>query len=150
MMKVYKNKVDIFHYILYGFVVCFILLASYFLITSGGNWPAKITTMVFFAIIVGYLSAIYFFSSYYFEKNALVCRIGKIELRYLYDNIKSVNECNSISLLFNTSVRCIKIKGVNARTIRVSPDDIDGFLKEMGAHGFLMVKKNAKKVGKMK
>ena len=149
-MKVYKNRIDGFHYAIYGFVVFFVILASYFLINSGGNWPAKITTILFFAVIVTYLSAIYFFSSYYFEKNALVCRIGKIEIRYLYENIKSVNECNSISLLFNTSVRCIKIKGVNIRTFRISPDDIDGFLKEMGEHGFLMVKKSAKKEGKKK
>ena len=146
-MKEFKNKVDTFHYILYGFVILFVLFASYFLITSGGSRPGKIVTILFFIAIVAYLTAIYFFSSYYFLKNEFVCRVGKIEFRYPYELIKKVDECNSLSLVFNTSVRCIKIKGVNIRTIRVSPKDIDGFLKEMGKHGFLIVKKGAKKVG---
>lgn len=149
-MKVYKNKVDVFHYILYGFVNLFIVIAIYFLLTSGGNWGAKIVTIIFLIIVEIYLTTIYFFSSYYFTKDRLVCKLGKIELGYVYERIKSVKECNSISLLFNTSVRCIKIKGVNIRTIRVSPDNIDEFLKEMGKHGFLMVKKDAKKVGDKK
>ena len=149
-MKEYKNKVDIFHYILFGFVSLFIALSIFYLITSGGNWGAKILTIIFLIVIEIYLIMIHFFASYYLTKQGLVCKFGKFHLGFPYEHIKSIRECNSVSLLFNTSVRCIKIKGVNVKTIRVSPEDIDGFLKEMGKHGFLMVKKDAKKVGDKK
>ena len=146
-MKVYKNRIDTFHYVLYGLVNIFMIFASVLLLTSGGNWGAKIVTLLFFIAIEIYFTSIYFFSSYYFTRDKLICRIGRVELGYAYESIKSINECNSISLVFNTTVRCIKIKGVNVRTIRVSPEDIDGFLKEMDKHGFLVVKKGVKKVG---
>ena len=140
-----KNKKDIFLYILYGVFTIIVILASYYIVLGDTKIISKIATILLFLTMELYFTVIMFYTSYYFTKNGLICRLGVLEINYPYDNIKEVKEVKSVSLFVNTNIKCIKIINNNLKSIRVSPLNKEDFLKELGKHGFLIVDKNQKK-----
>lgn len=143
-MKIYKNKIDIFHYVMYAFFSIVCVVFSIFVGIGNAKVISKIATIVLFLLLELYLTVLLFKTSYYFTKEALICRFGIFEMKYPYGNIKSVVEVRSLSLRINTSVRCIKIKLETGGAIKVSPKEKEEFMKELARHGFLIIDKKKK------
>jgi len=147
-MKLYKNRIDIFHYVMYAFFSITCVVFCIFVAMGDARVISKIATIVLFLLLESYLTVLMFKTSYYFTKDKLICRFGPVELNYPYANIKSVVETRSLSFHINTTFKCIKIKMETGRVVRVSPKDKEEFLKELGRHGFLIIDKKKKVSGK--
>ena len=142
---VYKNKRDVFHYILYITFTIIVLISSISVIIGDTRVISKIATIILFGLIESYLTTIMFFTSFYFTRDKLICKLGTIELGYPYVNIKEIKESKSVSLFINSSFKCIKISNTDSRTIRISPENQQDFLDEMKTHGFILLPKKVKK-----
>lgn len=143
-MKLYKNRIDLFYYIMYAFFSITCLIFCFYVAFGDTRVISKVATIILFLGLELYFTVLLFRTSYYFTNDALICRFGPLELKCPYVNIKSVVEVRNLSFRISTSVRCIKIKFETGKNIMVSPKEKDEFLKEMGRHGFLIIDKKMK------